>query len=572
MTAGINTRELLVSRDKKVPPSELVEGLPFDALRGIRITFINMPLRETARPNTPPQGPGLMASRLRMYGAEPTIIDLNAYRIKDDVASRKGLTNGRHLTLDESRNLITAHFEKHGEPDIVALSGMITTLRWQENVARIVREISKESFLISGGGLATEVKIPLLSWIPELDAIAHSEGDDIILLMAHDVSRAKKATGLTWRKKMSESHYFIGEIEGRPRFMYEGDRPKQLDSLPFSAWDLLEHDVFGNPLLEWYISTPVWGLAASNSSATPFSMKRSLTTVSSRGCPFACRFCFRGGQGERNYGIRSAENLRKEVEWLIKNYKVDFVGFPDDNFAVDTRRMRTLPEVFKGLSFRWGTHTRLDEADERLEPMAESGCIYIGFGAESASPHVLEQMGKGGFILKRGITTINGFNFPKTMVDGISKAREVGIHSNCTWIMAYPGESLEHLQTSVAFILWQIEEVTRGLIPGTPEYDLAVASINQKMFVATAYPGTEMFRNPKVQTLLGQHFGIIFDQFGNPIANGALREYILELDDATKVLHGTDGSPINFGDMPMDKFLEARDLVDSGQIHKILDM
>lgn len=567
----VNPRELSV-KPRKVHPSELVDELRSDALRGVRITFINMPLRESARPNTPPQGPGLMASRLRMYGAEPTIIDLNAYRIKDEMAVRKGLPNGRHLTLDEARNLIVAHFSKHGEPDIVAFSGMITTLRWQENIAKIVRDISSEIFLVSGGGLATEVKVPLLEWIPELDAIAHSEGDDVILLLADDVLQAKKKAGRLWREKMKSSRYHIGEIRGRACFMYEGDRPKELDSLPFAAWDLLEHDVFDNPVLEWYISTPVWGLAASNSSATPFSMERSLTTVSSRGCPFACRFCFRGGQGERNYGIRSAENLRREAEWLIEKYQVDFIGFPDDNFAVDTRRMRSLPQAFEGMRFRWGTHTRLDEADERLEPMAESGCIYIGFGAESASPHVLEQMGKGGFILKRGTVAINGFEFPKTMVDGITKAREVGIHSNCTWIMAYPGEGLEHLQTSVAFIMWQIEEVTKGLTPGTPEYNLAVASINQRMFVATAYPGTEMFRNLKVQTLLGEHFGIIFDQLGNPVANEALRAYILELDDATKVLHGTDGSPINFGDMPMDTFLEAREYVDTGRITQILNM
>ena len=60
---------------------EYVKALPPDTLRGLKILFINMPLRESARPNTPPQGPGLLAARLRRYGAEPTIVDINAYRI-----------------------------------------------------------------------------------------------------------------------------------------------------------------------------------------------------------------------------------------------------------------------------------------------------------------------------------------------------------------------------------------------------------------------------------------------------------------------------------------------------------
>ncbi|MDO8471314.1 MAG: radical SAM protein [bacterium] len=572
-------REIAVVPNRScLHPSVGVAELGYEALKGCRVLFINMPLRESAQPNTPPQGPGLMAARLRRYGALPSIVDLNAYRLKDGAARARELPNGRHLTLPETQNLIELHIGVHGEPDVIALSGMITTLRWQENVAKICRSLVPDAFIVSGGGLATEVRLPLLHWIPELDAVAHSEGDDIILLLADDVTRAKKNAGLNWRSSMVGSRHYQGQKNGRPVFMYAGDRPDNLDDLPFAAWDLLHEDVLGNKILEWYINVPVWGLAANNSSATPFTMKRSLTTVSSRGCPYACSFCYRGGQGERNYGMRSAENLREEAEWLVKNYGVDFIGFPDDNFAVDRRRIAKLPEAIGDLGIRWGTHTRLDEADERLMPMAESGCIYIGFGAESASAYVLDEMNKGGFILRpRGsrenkLVKINGFEFPETMVNGIRKCREVGIHSNCTWIMAYPGEALEDLKTSVAFILWQIKEATRGLVSGTPEYENAVASINQRMFVATAYPGTAMYKHPKVRKLLGEHFGVNFDELGEPVPDEALRSYILELDDATKTLHGIDGSPINFGEMPMDTFLEAREHVDSGQLSRILDM
>ncbi len=563
-------------------PSAQVARLTFGELTGVKVLFVNMPLRESAKPNTPPQGPGLMAARLRQYGAEPTILDLNAYRLQDADAMARGLPNGRHLKLQEAEQLLEAHLAKHGDQDIIAFSGMITTLRWQENFARICRKLQPGAFLVSGGGLATEIREGLFGWIPELDAVAHSEGDDVILLMAKEINHLKERGGRKNLSLLSNSPYYLGEIGGQHRLMYAGDRPVNLDVLPFAAWDLLHEDVHGNPLLEWYIKTPVWGTAANNSSATSFTMKRSLTTVSSRGCPYACEFCFRGGQGERNYGMRSPANLRAEAEWLIRTYGIDFLGFPDDNFGVNIPRMKALPETFEGLGIRWGTHTRLDEADDRARYMAKAGCIYIGFGAESASARVLESMGKGGFILRpRGsrenqLTQVGDHRFPVTMMNGIKMCKETGIHANCTWIMGWPEEGLREIKTSVAFIMWQIGEMTRGKTPGTPDYDLAVASVNKRMFTATAYPGTQMCRHPKVQELLGEHFGISFAQKAGcklePVVDEYLRKYVLELDDATKVLHGTDGKPLNYGELSEEQFLEARGYIDSDKTERILDM
>ncbi|HTK60512.1 MAG TPA: radical SAM protein [Candidatus Baltobacteraceae bacterium] len=567
---------VLTSKAAKPHPSGLVSQMAYDALAGVRVVFINMPLRETAKPNTPPEGPGLLAARLRQYGADPTIVDLNAYRITDEAAA--DLPNGRHMTLDEATALLMAHFDKHGEPDIIALSGMITTLRWQENIARICRWLVPDAFIVSGGGLATEVRTGLFGWIPELDAVAHSEGDDVMLLCARDVKLMKELGTAKALVSSRLSPYHLGHApDGRPIFFYEGDRANDLDILPFAAWDLLEQDVLGNPVLEWYIQTPVWGTAANNSSATPFTMERSLTAVSSRGCPYACAFCFRGAQGERNYGVRSAAKLVEEVRERVDKYKIDFMGHPDDNFAVQKKRIEELVGAYAELGVRWGTHTRLDEAaDERAELMARAGCVYIGFGAESASKPVLERMNKGGHILKYGLTPMKvgdgAYEFPTTMVKGIVNCRNYGIHSNCTWIMGYPGERLEDLKTSAAFILWQRELYTEGLTPGSDAYRTALASVNSRMFTATAYPGTAMFKDPAAKDLLAKTFGLAFDADGEPVCDEALRRYVLELDDATKVMHNAQGEPLFFGAMNMDDFLEARRHADEGCIEKILDM
>ena len=557
--------------------NDLLANISYDEFKGLNVTFINMPLRESAMPNTPPEGPLLLAAILRQYGAETHLLDFNAYRIKDEESSRRDLPNGRHLSTDEAEAMLAKHLDNKGDQDIIALSGKITTLRWQEITAKLVKKHQPDSFLVTGNGLATEIKMGLFNWIPELDAIARSEGDDVILVIAKDVKLIKDKGFNNAIKSGQLSPFYKGEIKGKHRFVYEGDRPKNLDSIPYGALDLLESDPYGHNVLEDYIKIPVWGIAANNSSATPFTMKRSLTTVSSRGCPYACAFCYRGAQGERSYGMRSPEHIAKQIREYTDKYNLDFIGFPDDNFAVDKRRINKLPEAFKhyGVSdIEWGTHTRMDEADERAFLMAEAGCVYIGFGAESASPHTLTKMNKGGFILKNGVTStrINGklYEFPTTMVNAIKNCRDVGIHANCTWIMGYPGEALQHLQTSVAFILWQQQFWTDGTLPGTVEYQRLNDGVNQQMFTATAYPGTAMWN--VVRPKLTRHFDISFDKLGHPICDDKFHNYVLELDDATKVLNNKNGEPVNFGELSMEQFLEAREHIDNDNIEKILEM
>jgi radical SAM superfamily enzyme YgiQ (UPF0313 family) len=555
---------------------DIIEGLHLNhnSFSGMKLTFVNMPLRESARPNVPPEGPGILAAIARMYGAEVHIIDLNGYRIKDQLSEEQGLTNGRHLTYDEAESYIVKHLSNAGDQDIFAFSGKITTLKWQEEMAKIVRKHQPDTFLVSGNGLATQIKTDLFTWIPELDAIGRSEGDDAILLILKDAQAIKRSGSIERAHKIGNlSQYCLGEISGKIRFRYEGNRPKFLNELPYAAIDLLESDPFGYDVLNDYINTPVWGIAANNSSATAFEMKRSLTTVSSRGCPYACSFCYRGSQGERLYGMRSPEHIAKQVRGYVDDYNLDFIGFPDDNFAVDKRRIKKMVPVFKDYGLdqvRWGTHTRMDEADERIWDMAESGCVYIGFGGESASEHTLTLMKKGGFTLKNGMqdVNINGrtYQFPITYMNAIRNTNAANVHGNCTWIMAFPGEELEHLQTTVAFIKWQEEEIMKK----HPGDEVARSYVNQSLFTATAYPGTHMWNVVKED--LQEHFGINHDSNGEPICDDAFHDYVLELDDATKVLNNKNGDPVNLGSMPMDTFLEAREHANNGELDKILEM
>ncbi|MBI4160650.1 MAG: radical SAM protein [Candidatus Yanofskybacteria bacterium] len=561
------------SPDKKsLHPADVIKDIKPKDLEGLNVVFINMPLRETAVPNVTPEGPLLMATNLRKnYGVAATIIDLNAYRIKDTPAQRRGLPNGRHLTLAEAEALIRKHFQVYGEPDVVALSGMITTLRWQEEVSKVIRKILPDVFLVSGGGLATDLKIGLFAYIPELDAVAHSEGDDVIIKICYDAKMIKQHGLFSSTTVDKLRPYYIGELFNKHRLIYAGNRPQNLDALPFADLSLLEQDVNGYRILDMYLHNPVWGASANNSSATPFTMLISTTSVSSRGCPFACNYCDRQAQGEKNWGIRSAEHIYVEMLHHLEKYGIDSKGFPDDNFAVAIPRIEKMVPLLGPLKIPWGTHTRMDEGADprRIKPMAQAGCYYIGFGPESANPKDLESINKGGHTLSNGLEECKVlgrmYKFPRSMTVATRNCLEFGIHANCTWIMGIPGQTLESLKDTVAFMKWQEEKYT--------EYGIPAEAVNKRMFTLTAYP-TELMKLPIVQSRLHNVFGLNFDSITHmPICDDSFHNYCLELDDATKIMHDPKtGEPLNYSDIPMDQFLQARELVDSGQTLKILDM
>ena len=577
---------------KYLHPGDVIEGICADDLRGVKVLVINLPIREQATPNNPPLGPAFLIARLKQYGVETKMIDLNAYRIKDKLAEQRGLQNGRVLTTDETEKMLTDFFKKYGEYDLIALSGLITTLSWQQQVASIVRKMLPAALIVTGGGLATEFREILFKWIPELNGIAHSEGEDVIVKMAYDANLIKRKGRKSAINSGKLAPYLIGEYNNEPLFQYDGDRPRDLDNLALPDWSSLEEDVYGNNVLEWYINTPVWGTDANNSSGTSFTMNRSLSMISSRGCPFACKFCFRGAQGERNYGVRSAESMIAEFKHIHNTYNIDFVAILDDNFMVQPKRIVDLAEKIQPFllesGMRWGTHGRLDEAADlrpgnksreqtknkilRVEEMKKAGCAYIGFGAESASSRVLDEMGKGGFILSNGVSKVNDFEFPVTMLEGVKNTWNAGIHANCTWIMGYPTETLKDLKTTVAFIKWQEELYTKGVSSGTKEYKNLYDSVNKHLFVASAYPGTEMFKLPTVQKKLTQAFGVQFDKVTKqPIPDQSFYKYVTELDDATKVISG-DGGVLNYSDMDDETFFQARKHIEDGNIDKVLDM
>lgn len=593
-----------------IHPADVVKDITPEQIAGTNVIIINMALREDAIPCVLPEGPLLMTTNLRKnYGVNATVIDLNGYRFSDEEAKRRGLENGRHLNDAETYALIEKHFQVHGEPHLVAFSGMITTLGWQQKVAKMVRSMLPDVFLVSGGGLANELKPTPLNptglfhplFLPEIDALAHSDGDDVILKITRD---AKLIRERGWRSVLQSGElepYLYGEIGGRPRLRYSGSRPRDLDAYPWADLSLLEKDVNGYPILENYLRTPVWGdLRTANSSRTPFTINRSANSVSSYGCRFFCEYCLRGMSGETLWRVRSPKYLADQLREYVEKYGIDFMGYLDDNQAIEAKREKEMVPFFREfveMGIHWGTHTRLDEAAGlipkpgsgakeyifehplRLQHMAESGCVYIGAGPESAHPETIKILGKGGFTLHAGYTkvVVGGEDewFARAMVEGIRHMAIFGIHCNCTWIKGSPEETLERLKKTVRFIKWQEEFYA--------EHGIPASAVNKAMFTLQWYPGTKIIRRPAVREQLSRVFGLTFVKTKShpnpeweeyePVFNEEFRDYVRELDDAVKVLHNPKtGRLLNFSKMTDDEFEQIDQYVKSDQTDRILDM
>ncbi|MGA1034963.1 MAG: B12-binding domain-containing radical SAM protein, partial [Ilumatobacteraceae bacterium] len=88
-----------------------------------------------------------------------------------------------------------------------------------------------------------------------------------------------------------------------------------LDSLDFPAWDLL-------PVANY------WGLGFGHG---PVSSDRYLPILTSRGCPYPCKFCVVPKTNERRWRARSAINVVDEMEFMVRTFGVTEFHLEDLN-------------------------------------------------------------------------------------------------------------------------------------------------------------------------------------------------------------------------------------------------
>lgn len=122
------------------------------------------------------------------------------------------------------------------------------------------------------------------------------------------------------------------------------------------------------------------------------------TVLSSRGCPFSCKFCTFTlnplGQ-KRNYSARNPVSVADEISGI----SAGVILFSDENFAVDPKRAEEICDLIiaRKIKKRFAAQVRIDIAKHPplLKKMVKAGFKILLLGIESPHDWILAQLNKG---------------------------------------------------------------------------------------------------------------------------------------------------------------------------------
>jgi len=199
------------------------------------------------------------------------------------------------------------------------------------------------------------------------------------------------------------------------------------------------------------------------------SPKRSVQIVTSYGCPYNCVFCATRTVSGDKVVYRSVDDVLREVEFLIDEYRIQNVVVMDDHFAGDRQRIEKILNKFIDYPITWKLATvaawHLD--DELLELMKRSGCTQLTISVESGCKRVLRR------IIRKPLRL-------ETVKPIIDKCHELGLDIGSNFVIGFPGETWEELRETFRFAEECDFDVSHFHIatplPGTDLYKIAIAN------------------------------------------------------------------------------------------------
>lgn len=172
--------------------------------------------------------------------------------------------------------------------------------------------------------------------------------------------------------------------------------------------------------------------------------------LTSRGCINQCDFCptynYWGSWRGKN-----AENVVKEIEYLIQKYNTKKIIFLDDNATANRKRMQEISNIIikKKINIRLGCLASINTYNkETFELMYKAGFRWIHFGIESGSQKVLENNNKNFNI-----------DYAKKVIKEI---KQMGYRVRTSFIFDLPTTKKEDMKKTIDFILEIQPDEIRG--------------------------------------------------------------------------------------------------------------
>ena len=185
--------------------------------------------------------------------------------------------------------------------------------------------------------------------------------------------------------------------------------------------------------------------------------------ATSRGCPFACRFCSVIPMFGRQYRFKSIDRVLEEIR-AAAPYK-GHVFFIDDNFAANKKRTKTLLKAMidNKIKIEWSAQVRTDIAKdpELLDLMEKAGCFSVYIGFESINPATLSLYNKG-----QGLADIE---------NAIRAVKDHSINIHGMFVLGSDTDDIETIRNTQKFArrldIESIQFMMLTPLPGTPVFE-----------------------------------------------------------------------------------------------------
>lgn len=201
------------------------------------------------------------------------------------------------------------------------------------------------------------------------------------------------------------------------------------------------------------------------------------TLITSRGCPYTCRFCATSVFWQK-YRVHDSDWVIRQLQALVEK-GVTHVQIFDDLFGCHKKRLADIAERFEKAGLRKrikaiACQSRANIIDDEMCDLLKSMNVdMVLFGFESGNDRVLKYLKKTGASVAQNKATIQ--------LVARNKMRCVA-----SMIFGSPSETAREMLDTVRFIAW-------GLFHGL--YDIWV-------FPATPFPATEFWEEAKKRGLL----------------------------------------------------------------------
>ncbi len=346
---------------------------------------------------------------------------------------------GHEVQIDLSED--PQKFPNFSEVDVVGIT--CTTIQFKPGlkIARAAKEAGK--IVVMGGPHPTSSPDEVLK-SGVVDYLVRAEGEATAVELFEGLRHngkfdPGKILGLSWVDRTS------GQIFHNPSRPFIWD----LDSLPYP---LRENGEFN------YRNLGVDG------NVHP-------TMVTTRGCPYGCKFCDVKLLAGRRFRQRSLTQVVDEMEHLVTEYGATRIRIVDDIINFDAQRLLNLcDEIIKRrLSVRlWvmGRADHLIQHPETAEKMAEAGVRTMFLGVESPHKRILKAYLKGG----KASSDVS--------TQAVELLRQHDIEAFCGFILGEPSETASEIRQTI--------EYAKSLNPGTAQFS-----------ILTPYPGTETWHELK---------------------------------------------------------------------------